>query len=107
MRIAERHIGDGNGRSACGGSASGKLRARFRYGNAGIGERRATDGGQRRQLHHQAAGDAEPVANGVEGAPLARGGALPIADVQRRGIVIARRQRGANARIHAAAEQRH
>ena len=47
----------------------------------------------------------QPVANGLEALPLVRLGALPITDVQRSRIVVARRQGSADARVHAAAEQ--
>src|SRR5581483_7266535 len=73
----------------------------------GVGERGAADQSQNVVAQQQPLADAEPVAYPPKRQPLARFGALPVADVKGGGIVIARRQRGAHRRVHAPAEQDH
>ncbi len=76
---------------------------RFGNGNARIGEGGSADGAQSFIAHQQPVTNSEPVADAFEGAPFALFGALPVADVDGSGLVVAGRERRTHAGIHAAA----
>src|ERR1022692_3073945 len=96
MRVAERHVGDRHARSD-----------RMRFGNtdAGVGERGASNGAEGVVANHQAVADAEAVADGFKGASFAEFGALAIADVHGRGVMVTGGEGRTDTRIHATAEE--
>src|SRR5690242_19288623 len=97
MGVAEGYIGEGNltpddlGRR-------GHLQLR-------VGEGGSSDRVQRVIANEQALADAQAVADGEKGLALALLRALPVADVQGGGVVIAGGQSSAHTRIHSSAQQ--
>src|SRR5579863_3645934 len=96
MRIAERNIGDGY-------AVADFLRGG--HSNSFVSERRTANRPQRLVSNHEFVVNFETLANGEKRLPFALLGALAIADVDGRRLVIACRQRGADARIHSTTEE--
>ena len=106
MRVAEWDIGNGNARGnvrrivvVC------PIGVRFGDGDSFVGQSRTPDRAKSLVANHKAIADAETVADRLKGAPFAQFGALSVADVNGRGAMVANREGGADAGIHASAEE--
>ena len=74
-------------------------------GDGVIGERGAANRTQSLVPHHELVVNFQALADGEKRLPLALLGTLPVTDVDRGRVVVAHRQRGADAGIHASAEE--
>ena len=70
-----------------------------------VGERRAADRAKGLVSNHKLVADSEALADGKKRLPFALFRTLPVTDVNRGRVVVARRQSRANAGVHASAEQ--
>ena len=96
--VAERHIGYRNivpSPMAC-DSGTPMLR---------VGQRRTANRGERFVPHQQPVPNSQAIADGEKRPPLALFGTLSVADMDGGRVVIARRQRGADAGVHPATQE--
>jgi hypothetical protein len=74
-----------------------------RHSDFFVGERGASDGAQSLVSNQEFVPDVQAIADGQEGLPLALFGALSVTHMQGSGVVIAGRERGTDAGVHASA----
>jgi hypothetical protein len=99
MRVAKGNIADWDV------GAGGLDRVRGGYGDVLVGEGGASDGAQSLVADEEFFLNVQALADGEEGLAFAGFGALSVTDVQGRGGVVTGSESGADAGIHASAEQ--
>src|ERR1700757_2476518 len=101
MRVAEWHVGDGDGVA----SVLGTNVLRVGHGDGVVGQRRSADEPQSLVTNHELVVNPEALADGQEGLPLALLGALSVAHMESRSVKVADGKSGADGGVHASAEE--